>query len=219
MTLTRLLQLCDSAFPGGGYAFSDGLETYTQSRKVRSSTDLLELLTTQLEQGWGRVDLVGCALAWYNTDSDDAPALERLNMYLNALKVVEGPRRASLKMGVTLLRSARVLWPQLEEVWLPASSHHALVFGTLAHGLGIPQRDLLKGLCSSYLLGKCTSATRLFSLGGLEAQKVVSLLEPRVESAVEFALEATLEDLGGFTPGLDWAAAVQQTLELRLFQS
>ncbi|MCD0162340.1 urease accessory protein UreF, partial [Deinococcus sp. 6YEL10] len=40
VSLLRLLQLSDSAFPTGAYAFSDGLETLTTRGAVRSPADL-----------------------------------------------------------------------------------------------------------------------------------------------------------------------------------
>ncbi|UTA52349.1 hypothetical protein MSS93_15250 [Deinococcus radiodurans] len=49
----RLLQLADSAFPTGAYAFSDGLETLTQRGEVRTADDLAAFLAGQLAHGWG----------------------------------------------------------------------------------------------------------------------------------------------------------------------
>lgn len=60
----RLLQLADSAFPTGAYAFSDGLETLTQRGEVRTADDLAAFLAGQLAHGWGQQDAPACALAW-----------------------------------------------------------------------------------------------------------------------------------------------------------
>ncbi|BDP44271.1 hypothetical protein DAETH_42400 (plasmid) [Deinococcus aetherius] len=69
----RLLQLADSAFPTGAYAFSDGLETLTQRGDVRTADDLRAFLCGQLVHGWGRQDAPACALAW----NADAPRPSR----------------------------------------------------------------------------------------------------------------------------------------------
>ncbi len=212
LALTRLLQLSDSIFPTGAYAFSDGLETYTHSKRVHDAASLSEILETQLRLGWGCCDAPACALAW------DGHDLETINEILTAIKIIEGPRTSSLRVGLALERAARSVWPELE-LDLPAQAHHAVVFGVLARTLEIPRRETITGFVSGWLLGKATSATRLFKLGGLEAQRIVSSLEPVILETVEHALIAQREDIQGFTPALDIAARAQFDLPVRLFQS
>ncbi|WP_424951531.1 hypothetical protein [Deinococcus sp.] len=57
------------------------------------------------------------------------------------------------------------------------------------------------------------------NLGGLDAQRVVSRLEPEASACVEHALQAGPGDLCSFAPALDVAASEQAELEVRLFQS
>jgi urease accessory protein len=212
LALIRLLQLSDSVFPTGAYAFSDGLETYTQSRRVHDAATLSEILETQLKLGWGCCDAPACALAW------DGHDLEMINDILMAIKIIEGPRTSSLRVGLGLERAARTVWPELE-LGLPIQAHHALVFGVLARVLEIPKREAITGFVSGWLLGKATSATRLFKLGGLEAQRIVSNLEPMILETIDHAMHAQPEDIQSFTPALDIAARAQFDLPVRLFQS
>ena len=102
---------------------------------------------------------------------------------------------------------------------LPVQAHHAVVFGVLARALEISQREAVTGFVAGWLLGKATSATRLFKLGGLEEQRIVSSLEPVILETVENALIAQPEDISSFTPALDIAARAQFDLPVRLFQS
>lgn len=212
-SLLRLFQLCDSAFPTGAYAFSDGLETYTQAGLVATPAQLYEILAAQLAHGWGTLDLPACALAW--SAYPESGRLLELDEHLSALKVVEGVRGSSLRVGATLARTARTLWPELGG--LPC--HQAAVFGAVARALEIPRREAVAGLASSWLTSKVTASTRLFRLGGLEAQQVLAGLHPLAAAAVEQALAAGLDDLCSFTPALDLAARRQSELSLRLFQS
>jgi urease accessory protein len=211
--LTRLMQLSDSAFPAGAYAFSDGLETYTQSKIVHDAASLTALLETQLRLGWGHCDAPACALAW-NADAN----LEELNEILSAIKIVESIRNSSFRVGAALERAARTIWSDLE-FHVPTQSHHAVVFGIIARTLEIPQDQTVTAFVSSWVLGKATVSTRLFKIGGLETQKIVSSLETRILETVEFALNAGLDNISSFTPALDLAARAQVDLKMRLFQS
>lgn len=210
----RLLQLADSAFPTGAYAFSDGLETLTQRGEVRTADDLAAFLAGQLAHGWGQQDAPACALAW----GAEADALSDLDALLSDLKLVEGPRRASLRVGANLRRAARHLWPD-ELAHLPPTAHHATTFGAVACALGAGREDAVTAYVSAWLLGRVTSATRLMKLGGLDAQRCAARCEAAAQSCVGFALSATPDDLGGFAPLLDIAAQEQATLDQRLFQS
>ena len=212
LALSRLLQLTDSVFPTGAYAFSDGLETYAQTKRVQDAASLTEFLETQLKLGWGCCDAPACALSWAGDD------LERINEILTAIKTIEGPRTSSLRVGAALERAARSVWPELD-LRLPHQAHHAVVFGALSRALEVPKRDAVTGFVAGWLLGKATSATRLFKLGGLEAQRIVCNLEPVLLETVEHALTAQPEDIRSFTPALDIAARAQSDLPVRLFQS
>lgn len=213
MTL-RLLQLADSAFPTGAYAFSDGLETLTQRGDVRTASDLTAFLRGQLVHGWGRQDVPACALAWGAGGAE----LAELDALLDDLKLVEGPRRASLRVGANLRRAAERLWPT-PLAGLPPTRHHATTFGAVAWVLGAGREEAVTAYVSAWLLGRVTSATRLMKLGGLDAQGCAAACEGEAAHCVAWALSATSDELGGFSPLLDLAAAAQATLEERLFQT
>lgn len=210
----RLLQLTDSAFPSGAYAFSDGLETLTQRGEVRTADDLTLFLRGQLRGGWGTQDAPACALAW----KADAQRLAELDALLDNLKLVEGPRKASARIGANLRKAALKLWPD-ELSHLPETRHQATTFGAVARLLGASLDDTVTAYLSAWLLGRVTSATRLMRLGGLDAQHCASRCETDARWCVDFALRATPDDLGGFTPLLDIAAAEQAKLSERLFQT
>ena len=214
MSRLRLLQLADSAFPSGAYAFSDGLETLTVRGQIRTAHDLGTFLCGGLAHGWGQQDAPACALAW----GAGASALTELDDLLSDLKPVRGPREASLRIGANLRRAALHLWPE-ELGSLPPTRHQATTFGAVAAALGIECRSALEGYVSAWLLGRVASATKLMKLGGLEAQRAARLAETAAEACIEGALQAGLDDLGGFSPLLDIAASEQAGLESRLFQS
>lgn len=210
----RLLQLADSAFPSGAYAFSDGLETLTQRGEVRSADDLTLFLRGQLRGGWGTQDAPACALAWQAS----AEQLHALDTLLDDLKLVEGPRKASARIGGNLRKAALKLWPD-ELAELPETRHQATTFGVVARLLGASLEDAVTAYVSAWLLGRVTSATRLMKLGGLDAQHCAARCENEAQWCVNFALNAAPDDLSGFTPLLDIAAQEQSSLPERLFQT
>lgn len=214
MSLLRLLQLSDSAFPTGAYAFSDGLETLTQRGEVRTADDLTAFLAGQLTHGWGAQDAPACALAW----GADPATLTALDDLLDDLKLVPGPRAASTRVGANLRRAATHLWPDILAD-LPATRHHATTFGALGHALGTPRADTVTAVVSGWLLGRATSATRLMKLGGLDAQRCAARCDGAAQACVQAALHATPDDLCTFTPHLDVAASEQPGLDARLFQT
>lgn len=207
----RLLQLADSAFPTGAYAFSDGLETLTARGEVRTAADLRAFLCGQLAHGWGTQDAPACALAWRG-------GLDELDARLDDLKLVRGPREASVRVGANLRRAALHLWPA-ELAALPVTRHHATTFGVVAAALGADQTQTVTAYVSAWLLGRVTSATRLMKLGGLDAQRCAHLCEEAAQTCIENALSATPDDLAGFSPLLEIAASEQAELESRLFQT
>ncbi|PNY79839.1 urease accessory protein UreF [Deinococcus koreensis] len=213
-SLLRLLQLSDSAFPTGAYAFSDGLETLTTRGEVRSAADLTAFLQGQLAHGWGPQDAPACALAW----GADVGTLAELDALLDDLKLVQGPREASTRIGASLRRAALHLWPEVGAT-LPPTRHHAVTFGALAGALGVSRPDAVTAYVSSWLLGRATSATRLMRLGGLDAQRCASQCAVAAQTCIDAALSATPGDLAGFTPLLDLAASEQPGLDSRLFQT
>lgn len=212
MSVLRLLQLADSAFPTGAYAFSDGLETLTVRGAVRTPADLTAFLAGQLAHGWGTQDVPACALAW----GADTGTLTDLDALLDDLKLVPGPRHASTRVGTNLRRAAAHVWPELP---LLPTRHHATTFGALAHALGASRPETVSAYVSGWLLGRATSATRLMKLGGLDAQRCASACEDSAQTCIHAALTATPDDLCTFTPLLDLAASEQAGLDARLFQT
>ena len=62
--LVSLLHLCDSLFPIGSFAYSDGLESAAASGLVTGVADLYEWLEACRDEGFGRSDGPAIAIAW-----------------------------------------------------------------------------------------------------------------------------------------------------------
>ena len=136
MNLLRLLHLCDSLFPIGGFAYSDGLETATTIRLKPDTTDVKPATTVRrkadptdvgpaisyisdlcdwmdvcLDETMGRLEGPAVWQAWPAFRNADWPAIAALDEELHALRPSSSARRASRAMGLRLLTTWRTLHP------------------------------------------------------------------------------------------------------------
>ncbi len=209
----RLQQLFDSQFPIGGFAYSNGIETYAQRGTVVA--ELPALLMAGLQMGWGRVDLAASVLA--HDAAPDQEQLAEIAECVNAVKLVSGPREASLQMGRRAKQMVQRLHPACSLDVAPP--HHAVVMGAAGSALGIPKHQLALALAQQTLTGSLAAATRCMRLSPGRAQQILTGLQPSLIETVETALSASLDTLYSCTPALDIRANQQATLYSRLFQS
>ena len=109
LTLLRLMQLTDSMFPMGAFVHSNGLETYTDAKAVRSIADLKALIKVRLEAA-GESDLVFVKEALQAAENSDLAELLELDEMLSAFRTAYEARLASIKVGRQLLRMATTLF-------------------------------------------------------------------------------------------------------------
>lgn len=213
LALLRLLQLFDSAFPVGTFAFSSGLETYAQGGLDRAG--LRELLRSQLALGFGRLDAAACVLAYRATKIGE---LDDLCDTLTAWKPVPGLQRTSLQLGKRLLLLSRRLYPREADFTL-AAPHQAVVVGALGKRLEIAEEPLVSAFLHSSLTAALAAATRAMPLSPEQSQEILTALHPGVLEAVDRTLRDPEANLFSATPALDLRAHQQVHLYTRLFQS
>jgi urease accessory protein len=210
----RLLQLSDSQFPVGAFAHSNGLEAYAADGL--EADGLERLLRSELELGWGRLDVAAWALAWRTPELAD---LRELGEELSAWKPVPGLRETSLRLGLRTLRLATRLWEGLDDLAELEAPHQALVAGAIARRLSIPRREGALAYAHTGLLAALAAATRCMPLSPERAQEIAVALHPAVAAAADRALREPRAHLWSATPGVDLAAHRQRFLRTRLFQS
>jgi len=109
---TRLLHLCDSLFPIGSFAFSDGLETAAARHHVRDADDLGAWLDTVLDESVGRGEGPAVALAWGAFDSGRWDRLAILDQEVIALRAASAVRASTAAAGARLLKTWQALYPE-----------------------------------------------------------------------------------------------------------
>lgn len=188
MTVLASLLLADSRLPTGGHAHSGGVEAVVERGLVRDTDDLAVFLAGRL-RGPGPVvataAAVSCLLAgaapvsWGGWDAA-----------VSARTPSAALREASRAQGVTLLRTARRVWPSaaldaLAEVGRP---HQPLVLGAVVAAAG-DGADAAASLALHHLLGgACAAAVRLLGLDPIEVAAVQAAASRPAEHLTQAAV-------------------------------
>ena len=221
-----LLQLCDTALPTGAYAFSSGLETYTQQGLMPAVTTLQEWLEAVLHQTVHGSHLLPVALAYRATAAADWTQLERLDQHLTAMKHARELREASVKTGQGLLRLAVHVWPGPAIERLHAlcqqhrmAGHQALTLGVIGSQLGCEEQVIIEAAGYQWLSGMISAALRLLPIGQLAGQQLLTTLLPHLPVIADDIRQQSWDDLSSAAPDFDIRAMQHETLYSRLFQS
>jgi urease accessory protein len=221
-----LLQLCDTALPTGAYAFSSGLETYTQQGLIPAVATLQEWLEAVLHHTVHGSHLLPVALAYRATTAGDWAQLERLDQHLTAMKHARELREASVKTGQGLLRLAVQVWPGPAVERLHAlyqqqrvAGHQALVLGVIGCQLGCEERIIIEAAGYQWLSSMISAALRLLPIGQLAGQQLLTALLPHLPVIADDIHQRGWDDLSSAAPEFDIRAMQHETLYSRLFQS
>ena len=244
--LLALLHLCDSLFPIGSFAYSDGLESAVNARLVCGADDLRRWLDVCLDEAIGRCDGPAVLIAWSAFRVQDWERLIALDEELDAMRPSSTTRMASRSMGLRLLTTWHALYPdaRLDHalalartralgptlpvafagacacVSRPARDALSLPRGVprLARDGGIEQRDAVEAFAYTRLAATISSAMRLIAIGQNEAHLLLSRVLDRVPAVVD-AMIARRAEPESFMPALDIAQMTHQYVHSRLFRS
>ncbi|OFV94168.1 MAG: hypothetical protein A3G76_01015 [Acidobacteria bacterium RIFCSPLOWO2_12_FULL_65_11] len=220
-----LLHLCDSLFPLGGFAHSDGLESATSSGAVSSASDLGHWLDVCLDEAIGRLDGPAVLHAWTAFHDRDWEALARLDQEVVALRPSSSARRASRAMGSRLLVTWQALYPDPRLAHALRLTHEGrlgpalpVAFAGACVAAGIDRRDAVDAFAYTRLAATISSAMRLMPIGQSEAHRLLTETLARVPATVDAMIEKGWAP-ESFAPAMDIATMTQQYLHSRLFRS
>jgi urease accessory protein len=209
----------DTAFPSGGFAFSNGLEGLAAEGAL-SPEDLEAVIEGALRRRWASADRVALTRAFDR--AADLGAVARIDHEVEATMISEPFRSGSRRNGASLLAShVRIDTPGARE-WQAlvrggeAFGHLAVTQGLVWRGAGLdgPGAVLASGYMtiSSYT----TAAVRLGIVGAVAAQSIIRRL---LAVLAELAASPLPREIESFSHRLDVAAARHARADLRLFSN
>ncbi|GIW13169.1 MAG: urease accessory protein UreF [Tepidiforma sp.] len=222
LPLFRLLQLADSAFPVGSFAYSHGLETLVAEGRVRAESDLARLLERVAAQPLRRQTLPAAAAAWRAGSTAGRLAADQR---LDASLTLPGERTSSRAMGRRLLDLVTEIEPSLARhpfrlavLAGETQGHYPVAFSTAARELRVPLPETLAALAQGMMQSLISAATRLGVIGPAAAARLLAGAAPALSAAVAAVLaERPPRHFGSWLPTLEIGAARHPYLPFRMF--
>jgi len=246
LNLLPLLHLCDSLFPVGAFAYSDGLETATGRLApplVADADGLRAWVDVCLDETLGRMEGPAVWQAWTAFRDADWDTLVMLDEELTALRPSSSGRRSSRAMGRRLLMTWQTLHPEarIERVLTlfekaavplfpgdePRTGVRPLVregpalpiaFAGACACSGIDRRRAVEAFAYTRLAATISAAMRLMPIGQTDAHALLARTLERVPAVADLVASRDARP-ESFAPAADIAAMTQQYMHSRLFRS
>jgi urease accessory protein len=221
LTLVRLLQVSDTSFPSGGFAFSSGLETLVNEGRISGAADVGLLLAGQVLPRWAGFDRPFLHAA--HAAAGDCDRLldidRRCHLQSTADRLALASRRVGRALlsvharigtpGVAFYRSA-IAGPEARD----ATGYEPVVQGLVGAGIGLSPALTEAGALHSVVMAFVTAAIRLGRLGALEAQSVLAGLAPAMAAALSAPVQPRPS---AFSPYAEIAALRRNRVHASLF--
>ena len=219
--LLHTLQLTDSFFPVGAFAYSDGLETAAVTGRVRDADSLGLWLDHFLKSVFVTCDGLALLKCMRAAETENWSVIRSIDQELTALKPAAATRASSRSIGRRLLATCGASGggkvPAIAGT-LPqcnAATAYALVF---SHH-GVDARDAILGYGYARLAGMISAALRLISLGQQQGQALLTKALADLPDAADEILRMEDEPLRSFSPLLDVQQMNHRYVYSRLFRS
>jgi urease accessory protein len=221
--LLALLHLCDSLFPIGGFAHSDGLEAAAFGGMTVEA--LREWMDVCLTETVGRLEGPALLLAWSAFRRDDWEGLARVDQDITALRPSSASRRASRAMGLRLLTTWQALHAEAPLAGALALARAGAIgpalptaFACACAASDIDARSSAHAFAYTRLAAAISAAMRVMPIGQSDAHGLLAAALSRVPAEVD-AMLARDAAPQSFAPATDIAAMSQQYMHSRLFRS
>ena len=215
--LLRSLQMGDSSFPSGGFAFSWGLETLKADGLVVDGDGVKAFARSQLRWRWATADRPYLRKA---AQAHGIEELVRLDREVEVMTLARELRDGSRRAGRSLLRAHEAMnTPGVSAFRLAlaegaALGHLPIAQGIVWAGMGMEIDEIETVSAYSLTAGIAQAAVRLALFGPLEAQSMLSSLR---DDIVGLLNQAPPERPYAFTPAAEIAVMRHERGDARLF--
>jgi len=218
----RSLQVTDSFFPVGAFAYSDGLETAASAGRVRDAVSLGGWMKHFLENVFVPCEGLALAKCMVALKESDFDTLRCIDEDLTAIRPSAAVRAASTAVGKRLLALYSSMADGENAQWKAVTLPHsnaAVAYALVYFHCGIDERDGVLAFGYNRLTGIVSAALRLISIGQREGQNLLTKNLNDLPAAVDRILEMKDEPLRSFNPLLDIEQMNHQYVYSRLFRS
>ena len=218
----RALQLTDSFFPVGAFAYSDGLETAVARGRVRDAITLGKWMEHFLEAVFVPCEglaLVKCMLA---LKAGDFETLCNIDEELTAIRPAGAVRAASTGVGKRLLSLYATIYRGEEssgDTFTLPHSNAAAAYAIVYFKSGVEERSAALAFGYNRLAGIVSAGLRLIPMGQHQGQALLTKTLDHLPDAVDRIFRMKDEPIRSFNPLLDIDQMNHQYLYSRLFRA
>ncbi len=216
LALQRLLTWLSPAFPVGGFAWSQGLETAIGDGRVSDAASLEDWIAGSIAHGGLKTDAIILAQAWQA--HGDASVLQELADLALALTAASERQMETVLTGEAFAIAARA-WPSDVFARLPDPCPYPVAVGAIGGAQALPLHELVAGYITAAVHAQVSVAVRLVPLGQTAGLQVIAGLESAIGALAETAASASLDDIGGIAYAADIAQMRHETIGIRVFRS
>lgn len=214
----RLWQLISPSLPIGAYSYSQGMEYVVETGLVNDEGAARDWIAGLLAHNLASLEVPLFLRLYQAWQKNESGQIAYWNQMMLALRESKELHAEDLAMGEALIRVLKGLDIQPTDI-KAGEAGYLTVFSYACIRWTIPAEPGCLGLLWSWCENQVAAAIKLIPLGQSAGQRMLSALQPLIQSAWETGKACGDDQIGMLAPGLSMASALHETQYSRLFRS